>query len=648
MPSPATSPDAGPDGYLPDAIRLPEATLNRLFAALLATLGGGFLGGNLLFADPLVLARSGPMALACLAVLTIFYTLTRSLGSPAWGLALTYLLLWVTTVAYQPWLIALVYALAAFGLLYTLRFLRLSTRQWGTVLLMGAIGAATAFTATQTQIQFDMLPRIHAGEISQDFLYNAAIAAMVKHYGVVSTGLHGLVETPYHAFSHTLMAGLSRLSGHGVLAVYGVARPLLFIPLLIFSLVACAALLDRAGRSTSIPIAWSVACVLLVATPLLLEPWMFPAIYLISESYMIALGLFLLGFPLLFKTRLSVSDLLLMLLLAVLLAETKVSVGLLFAGLWLVRLLFMPGKRPALEPIAALAALVATALLTLHPMIALGSEGGGLSLSPFNIIRVYSFGGHWISQVIDALRAGTPLPWGAVALALLALLGFFLFHFLFSWLVIGWAIRHQGIPALWRNPTALYSLATVLSGTLVISLFYLPGYTSCFFSDIAFLVALPTVVTLITRRIGRRRITGTAALALGISILVASNLQSYHRASASLSRRTPHQQHPFIESLLRVRDRSPTNITLKPAPSVLKENPFVRCSARPFVFPAISERPWTGVIPSYDDCRYLRYYGYAQYGISASHPLVTLEAPLLPDMTIHHWSPRRFRSCSGR
>ncbi|MCB2262249.1 MAG: hypothetical protein LGR52_04820, partial [Candidatus Thiosymbion ectosymbiont of Robbea hypermnestra] len=641
MPIPAVPSSAASGRGLVDAIRLPEARLNLLFAALLTTTGGGFLGGNLLLLDAAVFERSGLIALACLAVLAIFYTLARSLGSPIWGLALTYLLLWAMTYARQPWLTALVYACAACALLYTLRFLRVSRRHWGMVLLMGIIGAATAFAATQTQIRFDVLQRLHAGRITYDLLHHAALAAMIKNYGVVSTGLHGLVETPYHVFSHSLMAGLGRLSGCGTLEVYGVAKPVLFIPLLIFSPVAGAALLDRTGR-LDLPVAWGLVCLLLVGTPRLLSPWLFWESYFISESYLVALGLFLLGFPLLFKTRLRVSDLLLITLATALMAETKISVGLLFAGLWLVRLLWIPGERPALERIAALAALVTAAVVTAR---AIGAMSGWLLVGPHNLqtllltfIRAFPFGDAWISAVIEALRAGNDMPWRILGLALLVTASFLILYFSLSWLLIGRAVYRQGITALWKDPVALYSSATVISGVSIVSLFYLPGAAAFYFSHIAFFVALPTVVTLATERLHQRRVRDTTLLFLGIALIVLASLKSYYRASALTSLQQPSEQSPLIESLLRVRDRSPLWIALKPDPSLPKNNPVARCDAQPFVFPAVSERPWLQVIPERDDCYYL-YYGYAQYGITDARQSVSVKARLLPDMEVHQWSP---------
>jgi hypothetical protein len=71
---------------------------------------------------------------------------------------------------------------------------------------------------------------------------------MIKNYGVSSTGLHGLVEVPYHTFSYVLMASISLISGVSAVEVYGVANHILFAPFLIFSITAFCTITSRASN----------------------------------------------------------------------------------------------------------------------------------------------------------------------------------------------------------------------------------------------------------------------------------------------------------------------------------------------------------------------------------------------------------------
>ena len=109
-------------------------------------------------------------------------------------------------------------------------------------------------------------------------------------------------------------ASISLLSNVGVFEVYGAINWVFFAPILIFSVVVCSATLDTTGQ-LSMPLTWGIACVLLVVSPFLLQNWGVFDSFFVSESYLVSLGPFLLGFLLLFKRRLSILDLLLVLIL---------------------------------------------------------------------------------------------------------------------------------------------------------------------------------------------------------------------------------------------------------------------------------------------------------------------------------------------
>jgi hypothetical protein len=262
-----------PDHQLVDSISVSEEKLNLLFAALFLTSLTVFIGSNLLLLDAQVLARSAQMALPCWAMLVVFYAISRSTRSMIWGLVLTYGLMVLLVYARQAWLIPVLYGAAVVGVVYAFRYLRIERAQWITVLLMGIIaavmilGISRGYDSTYSAT-FDMLNRLNAGYVHQDTLYHASISAMIKNYGVTSTGLHGLVETPYHVLSHFLYASISLLSGIGVIEVYGVANWILFAPVLTFCVVACSAMISSTPRS-KIPIIWGIACCLLAIIPFL-------------------------------------------------------------------------------------------------------------------------------------------------------------------------------------------------------------------------------------------------------------------------------------------------------------------------------------------------------------------------------------------
>ena len=72
-------------------------------------------------------------------------------------------------------------------------------------LLAGFMAALVILAVDQTS--FDIVQSLMSGRVQDDAMYHASIAAMIKQYGVTSTGLNGLIETPYHTLSHTMFAG---------------------------------------------------------------------------------------------------------------------------------------------------------------------------------------------------------------------------------------------------------------------------------------------------------------------------------------------------------------------------------------------------------------------------------------------------------
>jgi hypothetical protein len=121
---------------------------------------------------------------------------------------------------------------------------------------------------------FLIIDKLMQGTVHQDTLFHASIASMIKTYGVVSTGLHGLVETPYHVLSHRLFATLSILSGVHVLETYGVLQIIFLCPLLIAAVTWYAFRLSPAESALDVNQCWVIVCVVLISLKVLpLERW---------------------------------------------------------------------------------------------------------------------------------------------------------------------------------------------------------------------------------------------------------------------------------------------------------------------------------------------------------------------------------------
>jgi hypothetical protein len=440
------------------------------------------------------------------------------------------------------------------------------------------------------------------------------------------------VEIPYYTLSHALFASISQLANIGVIQVYGVANWIFFAPILIFSVTVCSVMLDKTGK-LSISLAWAIACVLLVVSPFLFQNWGVWDSFFVSESYLVSLGLFLLGFPLLFKRRLSMSELLLILILTALVSEAKSSAGLIFAGLWFVRLVFVRGESIGVD----LAALTLSAVVT--AWVAFRSAEvvqGSIGIVPLHFISTYSFWGKSLVETGKALLGGAAFSLRSLILALVAILSFLTFHFLFSWVIILQVTCRNGIRSVFTDPLSAYSVAAVTAGALVIFLFSMPGGAAYYFTNVAFFVALPGVVVLLAHAFSQRRVSSQPLLVFAVVLVSLLGVPAFYRASAMYPARSVSIHSEFIDSLIELRHITPVNVVLQPTAEAFANNPVITCTAQPFVYPAVSERPWIGVIPARSDCTY-QYYGYSQYGITESQQTVTVQPRLLPRMAILSW-----------
>ena len=618
---------------LVDDISLPKQSLNLLFSALLLSAVGVFLGANLLLLDPATLARSVEIALPCIGLLLIFYSLSWHLGSVIWGLMLTYGLVWLLVYSQIHALAPTIYLLAMIAMFVAIRSLRVERKQWSSIILMAVIATVTILALAMDYTSFDMLPRLHAGNVHQDTLYHASIAAMIKNYGVASTGLNGLVATPYHTFSHALIAGISLISGLGVIEVYGVANSVLFAPILIFSITVFCGKLDRM-RQLPLSLVWASACLFLIAMPFLFRRGVIASSYFVSESYLVALSLFMLGLALLFKQRLSFLDLIAAAIFAGMMANAKASVGLLYAGLWFARLIFLLSNQTLRVLAAGFSTALATGLVVFDSAHAVAGSGT-LPVDPLHFIRTYAPLGTHLDTAVKSILLGTQ-PLGLTLILALAALGSFLvLHFILSWVVIGRVYYVNGVIGVFRSPLAFYSLAAVLAGLFIVSIFRIDGGSAYYFSNIAFFVSLPGVIVVAVSWLARRGFDHLRIMFIGIFLTCLLGLKGFCQVSALADDRPGHLANELINQLLQMQTSTSKQIVWLTSQEMQFYNPVKLCTAQPFVYPAVSERPWTDVVADglKAPCDYYNF-GYGQYGITATNKQVNMPPRLLPGMSI--------------
>jgi len=634
-----------------------QGTLDTLFAVLFLTSFGSLVAGNVLLLNAEVLKTSTLVWIPCFGLLIIFYAFSRLMKGVLQGLVavlgLAALLVWLR----QPWVVPLFYLLVVAALAYTAIRMRPRGARWWSVILMSISGVAVCFSAFSLFNCFDNLNMARAGMVHKDVFFHSAMAAMIKNYGVASTGLHGVVEVPYYVLSHFLVALLSSASGVGVFEVYGILSYVFFIPLLIFSVCLCSLFLSG-SRAVRLEICWAVVCLMFVLPKVFLSKWLVTQQFLMSESYVLSISLFALGLPLLWKGESVNSDAVLAVIATGAMCWAKVTTGMIYAGLLGARWLVLTRGRGTRELLAACASLGLAALFACDVSV----WASAFSQSRFAFMEK-SWGGAHLSRLAQQMSSGHPVSVTLILKASAAVTSFLLLHFILSWLVLGMSIKRKGWKALLWGPAVVSTWASLLPAVLaVVWLTYVHPSASYWFTNPPFFVALPPFVASLTARVGQ--VKDRTVLVVVLAMIGATSLasyRSYYKKSVLYPLHSARHKSALIDALVAVRKDSPFNAVLKAPPEAWQFQPVLKGvlahlgltragagwrkepwkTAAPLVYPAISERAWMGVIaPNESTSRYDSYnsYGYPCYDIDRANGGVRTPPVLLPGMEIVDWA----------
>jgi hypothetical protein len=168
---------------------------------------------------------------------------------------------------------------------------------WAFAVICGCLAGFGYFLLINSRAYASVLtPELALAGIHQlDTLFHASIANMLIKYGVLSTGLDGFVPIKYHALSHAWLGCVSLWLGVPTLEGYVVGMQVIAIPMLLFSLSLAIHLFRRTGDGWANGALMTLGSLLLL---LLVDLWGWTS-YLVSESYCLAMILFLLTLPLL-------------------------------------------------------------------------------------------------------------------------------------------------------------------------------------------------------------------------------------------------------------------------------------------------------------------------------------------------------------
>jgi hypothetical protein len=145
----------------------------------------------------------------------------------------------------------------------------------------------------------------------------------------------------------------------------------------------------------------------------------------------------------------------------------------------------------------------------------------------------------------------------------------------------------------------------------------MPSGAVYYFSSCAFFVAMPFVLALAATWLGQWN-NGNSFWRYAIAASIIMSAVGYGAITEKLAQRhrtVPVSANQVVSTLERLRvipvekDR-----IAAPSDDLLERNPIERISARPFLYPAVSERMWTGVLDeSPEALNEYQYYGYADY-----------------------------------
>ena len=597
-------PRAAPPGET-NSPTLTGLSMDLLLAATACCSLFTFLAGSILHADLGQLPASLPVLLAVSGLFLIFAGIVRLTGHPGWGFAGLFGLLHLIARHPSRLLTAATMATALLCLAYLLRKFRLSPRAWSHAAILGVIGTVAFFGINHICYTcFDLHNPLTDGSLHIDTIYHSAVASMIKTYGITSTGINGLMPHNYHVLSHEAIAAISRLSDAPVFSCYGIVPYILFSPLLLFGISSAAMMLAPADfRNRPRPL-WLATCLSLILLPCIGSPEPTAGHFVRPESFLVSLGLLCAGLIPLSRSEIKPATILLATLLTLLMSHAKISVGLIYAGLWGLRLCFARSASPRLELTAALLVCAATS-----PFVLNSGSSHPMEFAPLHFFLNFTARRETFQDVAFSLFHGKPFSLGAMLAAAAALVTFSLSHFLPAWAVVAAAARRNVRQLLSHRP-ALFSLGAIAAGTAALAILKIAGGSAIYFSAPAAFVALPFALPGFVQWLQQ----ATASLP-GASLnrklawtTIATGTATAYFSPGGRPQATLHPEtSDFLARMETIRTTSPDKAIFRANPDIISGNPITAPKASPFVLPALSERAWINLLKSEDIPAYLNY-----------------------------------------
>ncbi len=477
--------------------------------------------------------------------------------------------------------------------------------------------------------------KVLSASLHKDTFFHTAMSNMINHYRADSTGLHGLPHQGYHVFSHFLYGMVSNTLDIKTYQVYGHSTLIVFIPLLFLSAMSLAEELVPSKNNTSLYVSFLVLISIFVGflgRANFSDYGLLWDSYFVSESYLVSLIL-LFAFLSYLLSKNRRGNILISSLFLFLLSACKISVGLMgfvilianelfFLHKLNIRMLIKDRNLPFLlkETVKQLIhheheiARIATYTILFGYMYARFSPGGS---EGNNFEFLYLAGSQYLSQhIVDRGRT-------------IASVVYILVHYFFVWISMLILLTYYLLDKNEFESIKKLSLFLVLVTVVGFIPLSMPMFvTSCYyFSNISMFVAMPIILSL-KRYVSKEAfITGSrraaiimvSIFALGISgsfyygvPYLKDVVEALYNQIDVVSATTPATG--YVRQLQEISTDASTKSFL--VYIAKQETDFWDtdglCERRPFVIPAVSERPALFGLPS-NTCERAVYFGYEKY-----------------------------------
>jgi hypothetical protein len=469
---------------------------SQLFLLLIGSVFGNYIIGVVLSANMNVLKDASIFFLMIVMVLGCagwLYQKTKNL--PVVLLLLIAFHILVVIVKLQI-LIVPVILLGSYFYLKTVRWSWLK-HALTTPLLIGVIFAVlVAGIGGGWRQDFLYYERLVSGEVHQDTLMHASIAAMIKNYSVISTGVNGVVEVAYHALSHGVFASWSLMSGLQTLKIYAFAPPMLLGGLLVFAVAFCIIeITQKQSIKTKAILIWFIVCFIFYLLKVL-PFYKFGIInsHFTSASHTFSLVLLLSVLPLLLHTHINYRNFLLISCMTIIIGWTKIPPGLFLLGL-LVLWVIMVDRRYIMPAIVTLAVFY-WALFVLFDNTTNASSR--LWFTPFEFINIWTNPDPLLSKNLTLLLKEHIYTPGVIAKGVMAIIIVLFYHFIIPWTVVVYYWKTMPYKQRFTHLPFIYTATTLAGIIALLSTVYIVAATHYFTNTVIF-IALPFFVLIIYR-----------------------------------------------------------------------------------------------------------------------------------------------------